>query len=715
MDDWSDNIPLAPGGLKRQATTKGYTNLRVKSARLVPSSSATPICLSLRPRLIGLGLALLLMLLDAGRPSVEPASAHFGLPDDLSYNTETTWVLPSLPNLSATAGYIPHNFAQGEATFRLDDEVIHGFRPGKDYKEMYVRDIAWGMETAQYYYPGSYLREPIEAFLRRQYTADSRSLDGDFGVLAGEGAIPGIITAEGKSDKETITSDEETSLIHAAYLYYKITGNAALLKQPVGGRPIIDRLNLAADWLYSRRLNAELQLLWRGHTTDWGDVKFEASTNYTDYDPKQDHLTASIYDQVMAYLAWSELAEMNAAIGTPQAALWRERAEAIKQQANLRLWQPGRGYYLTHLHITPLDHPFDEAAMVSISNALAVYAGLADPEQSRAILENLERVRLEAGASKPGLSIYPYYPNQWPNLFFDYLGMGYGNYQNGGVWDWWGGVQIKTEFLKGFAERGTAHLLQVANDWHAHPGNILEWESTTDPDRHVGSSYYSAAAGTMGSAIIEGFFGIRLDASGLTLQPRLGLNDGFIRVYQSATDRYAAYRYDWDQAIIKLDYGTNVPGPAAIKVLQLQPQPPVGVTLDGQPVEFSVETVGSDRYVVLSAPSGQHSVEIVKGSAIVEPATPPTALDDSPSVSQQALPAETPTAPPAAIESPGELGAQKGGATQAPGGSDAPGLPLTPAADWAIRPEIVQSAGTGLVLLSSVGLIGLILNRSRRR
>jgi hypothetical protein len=353
--------------------------------------------------------------------------------------------------------------------------------------------------------------------------------------------------------------------------------------------------------------------------------------------------------------------------------------------------------------------------MVSISNALAVYAGLADAEQSRAILDNLERVRLEAGASKPGLSIYPYYPNRWPNLFFDYLGMGYGNYQNGGVWDWWGGVQIKTEFLKGFAERGTAHLLQVANDWHAHPGNILEWESTTDPDHHVGSSYYSAAAGTMGSAIIEGFFGVRLDAGGLTLQPRLGLNDGFIRVYQPVTDRYAAYSYDWNQAVIKLDYGTNVPGPVAIKVLQSQPQPPAGVNLDGQPVEFGVETVGGDRYVALSGPSGQHSVELVKDSPTVEPPTPPSASDDSPSAGQAALPAETPTAPPPATATPAELAAPKDGATQEPSGSDTPQLLPVLAADWPIRPDVVQSAGAGLSLFSSLGLIVLILNRSRRR
>src|SRR4029450_949560 len=136
----------------------------------------------------------------------------------------------------------------------MGGETIHGFRPGKVYPEMYIRDIAWGMETAQYYYPDEYLREPIEAYLRRQYGPDTVSLDGDLGVVAGNGAIGGIITPQGRSNKQTITSDEETSLIHAAYLYYNISYNTAWLQQPVKGLPVIARLNLAADWLYSHRL-----------------------------------------------------------------------------------------------------------------------------------------------------------------------------------------------------------------------------------------------------------------------------------------------------------------------------------------------------------------------------------------------------------------------------------------------------------------------------
>lgn len=596
---------------------------------------------------------LLLILALVGNPA-PAAKANRALPTDLSYSTETTWLLPGLPDLSAAAGYIPHNFSHGEAIFQIGNETIHGFRPGKAYPEMYIRDIAWGMETAQYYYPDAYLREPIEAYLRRQYTPNTVSLDGDFGVIAGAGAIGGIITPQGLSNKQTATTDEETSLIHAAYLYYNMSYNTNWLQQPINGRPVIERLNMAADWLYANRLDRQLQLLWRGHTTDWGDVKFEKGPGYTDYNPAQDHRTASIYDQALAYMALLELAEMNAAVGnTARADEWQNKAETLKVQTNSLLWQSNKGFYLTHAHATPLEHHFDESAMVSISNALAVYAGLTNFRQGAAIFKKLEEARLAAGVNKPGLSIYPFYPNKWPNLFFEYPGMGYGNYQNGGVWDWWGGVQIKAEFQTGFSELGRTHLLQVANDWQKHPGNIIEWQSATDP-RHEGSHYYSAAAGTMGSAIIKGFFGVELTGQGLILQPRLGLNDGYIRVYQPATDRYVAYTYDWDQNVTQFNYGTNANGSIIIKALKLRSEQISQVTINGQPIEFATETIGNDTYTVFAAPAGQHKIEIIKGHPLAQvaatkgdaPITSAAAADEAPAPIPVERPAPNLVTPP---------------------------------------------------------------------
>ena len=371
------------------------------------------------------------------------------------------------------------------------------------------------------------------------------------------------------------------------------------------------------------------------------------------------------------------------------------------------LWQPEKGFYLTHAHVTPLQHKFDESAMVSISNALAVYTGLTDPQQTAAAFSNLERARINAGVSKPGLSLYPFYPNIWPDLFFEYPGMGYGNYQNGAVWDWWGGVQIKAEFLTGHSETARTHLMQVANDWQKHPGNIIEWQSSTD-QRHEGSHYYSAAAGTMGSAIIEGLFGVTLTGQGLTLQPRLGLNDGYIRTYQAATDRYAAYSYDWGQDVTNLSYGTNAGGMITVKLLKLRSEQISKVIVDGRPIEYHTETIGNDTYTVFATPSGQHNVEIVKGvppviNTAAEPA-PEAAINPiqaaAPSIARNAIGAPPPTVDEvdSSINEVYSAGLIRNN-------------PLTIRYARESRLALIQFASVILVVLTSLALIGLAVIR----
>ncbi len=114
---------------------KGFTKQRKNYTPLLRFAS-WPLYLA------GLATICLLLVLDLAAGPVSPASANRALPTDLSYSTETTWLLPGLPDLSATAGYIPHNFSHGEAIFQIGNELIHRFQPGKVYGEMYIHDIA---------------------------------------------------------------------------------------------------------------------------------------------------------------------------------------------------------------------------------------------------------------------------------------------------------------------------------------------------------------------------------------------------------------------------------------------------------------------------------------------------------------------------------------------------------------------------------------------
>ena len=555
-----------------------------------------------RFRPVALFLLGLIFVVGLTTETTPPVLANRGLPTDLSYSTETRWLLPGLPNLSAAAGYIPHNFSNGEAIFDTDQGPIHGFRAGKAYSEMSLRHLAWSLETAQYYYPDEYLREPIEAYLRRQSLTQQDVPEAGF--AAERGAVGNMLRPDGQLIKQSQTSDEETSLIHAAYLYYNMTYNAAWLRKEINGLPVIDRLNLAADWLYTHRFDQHRQLLWRNGPRDWGspaetDQSFRQTTSSHSVNNQR---IVALYDQALAYLALIELARMNAAAeDTAQADLWQNRAEALKTQVKMYFWGADQGIYRHFAALSPTEQVINQVDQVSITNALAIYSGLTEPRQNRPILERLEWARLQAEAKKPGLSIYPY-PSQTG------AGLGY----QGGIWDWWGGLQIKAEFLSGFSETAQMHLLQVANEWQNHPGNIIEWQSVTNPDQE-GSHYDSAAAGTVGGAIIEGFFGIQLTGQGLTLSPRLGLNDGFIRVYQPATDRYGAYSYDWNQNVTRIAYGTNAKGSVQINVLKLRSEQIRDVLIDDRSVTFEIQIVEQDAYISFEAPSGQHHIKIIKG------------------------------------------------------------------------------------------------------
>jgi hypothetical protein len=494
-------------------------------------------------------------------------------------------------------------FSRCQVAFPGQNGDVRGFVPGVDYTMIFIRDMATLQPALRYFYPDEYLRSSVEEFLYRQYGPNTESENGH---RPGVGAISAVIAQDGHVDKATATSDEETSLIHAAYVYYRAKGGDDWLRKTVSGRTVLERLNAAIEWLYAQRFEPGRGLIIRAHTTDWGDVKFEPAPNPTDIDPSKDHWTASIYDQALTYRALLELAEMNEALGDGKAAqTTRQRAADLKRRANEQLWVESKGYYRLHVHITPLTHPFDEDAIVAIGNVEAIRCGLATPQQEQTILAALEQARLAAGASKPGVSLYPPYPKG----FFAYGQMVPGYYQNGGLWDWWGGRLISAEFERGYSAEARLHLAQVAADWIKHPAGVYEWNvPATGQGR--GSLHYSGGAGAMTEAVIGGLFGVSLDRAGVVLSPRLGNQDGYIRVYQPATDTYAAYDYKMTDQGIVLEYGCNDDRLLTLRVLL-----PAGASVQGlefdagaQTITYDIEVVGHDTTCVMKVPAGLHRV-----------------------------------------------------------------------------------------------------------
>ena len=554
-------------------------------------------------------LALAVVLLAAPRPGLaDPARFDVGCPRGPGIRP-TTWRVEGNEQLNAMRATVARTLKAVEARpGGLSGEVL-GFRAGEDYGLIFARDSATIAPTAQFLYDAPFLTRPVEEFLHVQFDGlPGDPEDGHWLRRAQPGALSGVIgAADLLATKTLVTSDEEPSVVHMAYVAFKAGAGPRWLLETQAGKPRLQRLNEAMDWLFANRFEPSLGLIKRGHTTDWGDVEV-GSGPASAPGPEPREWTASVYDQAWTYRALLELAEMNRAADEPrQADKQLARARTLRQGAAERLWQPDRGFYRTHLHIPPVRHAFDEDAMVSIANAVAVYTGLADPTERGSIFRALEEARVAAGAAKPGVSLSPPYPTG----FFDYPQMDPGQYQNGAVWDWWGGIQISAEFWTGHAALARQHLELVAADWARSPGKVFEWQEPGSR-RNGGSAAYAGAASTMAEAILSGLFGVELSAGGFAAAPRLGAESGGVHVHQPSSGCWLDYWHTYGGDRVALEWDTNHPLSGRVAVLLPEDTALVGGLFDHQPAPLASELLGEDRYAVLTvpAPPGKHRLEL---------------------------------------------------------------------------------------------------------
>jgi hypothetical protein len=564
-------------------------------------------------------------------PEATPATAGDG-PDNANGNDNSSrpaiarpamTACPPAGNLQPTAWRLEGNEALNnmrasiEATFRtveareigLTGQVV-GFRPGVLYAHIYARDSATVAPTAQYLYELPWLTRPVEEFLTLQYDGlPGDPEDARWRTPGQPGAVSGTIGGnEIVGAKMLVVSDEESSLITMAYIAVKAGAGVEWLKQQQAGKPRIQRLNEAMDWLFARRFDQGVRLIKRGNTTDWGDVAVGVGHSSGDFVKEPEQWTASIYDQAWAYRALQQLAEMNMMVGQPEIAEHqRVRARLIRQSSAERLWQADRGHFRSRILLPPLVPEIDEDRIVSVANGIAVYAGMTDPTENKPIFTALERARLEAKAPKPGLTLWPAYPLG----YFDYPQMAPGRYQNGAVWDWWGGMQITGEFRAGYSALGREHLNLVAQDWARDPGEIYEWQET-GTGKNLGSAAYTGAASSMGEAIISGLYGVDLGPESWSIAARLGPQSGGIHVYHPPSGCTLDYWHTYAGDRIALEWETAHPNSGEVRIVLPDNVRVESALLDQKPVRVRLEAIGDDQFAILptSAPTGRHRLEL---------------------------------------------------------------------------------------------------------
>jgi hypothetical protein len=534
----------------------------------------------------------------------ETAWPEDGVQPGLAYGRYTSFRTDS-SELESLRRLIRLTLHHDEVGFAGKTGRIEGFAAGAGYPQIWLRDAATIIPASRFYYPEGFLASWIEEHLACQ---------------AADGALQDWIDAAGRSDKNTVETDQETSAVQAAYQVFLLRGVKARdwLLKPIAGEPAIDRLERALRYPFARRFSEKFGLLTGAHTADWGDVDPEDADQQAIYVDEKTHWTADIYDQAMAFQACRELAVMLRSLGRRQRAVfWETTADDLKKRTDGRLWQKDKGFYRVHVHLKDWPHAFAEDDMFAMGgNAQAIVSGLADRRQAENIIETALARQERFHVSTIGGSLLPPYP---PGFFkHPQMDEAY-EYQNGGQWDWFGGRLILGMFENGFARDGLAKLVEIIRKDLGNDG-LYEWDARDGSGR--GSDFYAGSAGSLARALYEGYFGFRLGETGLSLEPELRSGPATAHFYLPAADIFAAYDYEPNTAErrITLLYNSNDPRPGRVKILipwELfglagvdQDRARLTVLRDGATVPFVWARIRRDDSIVIDTDFKDHRLEI---------------------------------------------------------------------------------------------------------
>jgi hypothetical protein len=518
---------------------------------------------------------------------------------------EETKIESSVPEFMELQKLIRLTLDNDVVEFKGRTGKISGFTAGAGYPQVWLRDAATIIPASRFFYPDAFLVSWLEEHLSFQKP---------------DGGLEDWIDARGRSDKNTVETDQEASAVHSAYQVFLLKGKGWLEKK-VGGEAIISRLEKAIEFLFQNRFDRERGLITGAHTADWGDVDPEDVDQKAIYVDEKTRWTADIYDQSMCYESCRELAAMFSALGIQEKVdLWLRKAAALREATDRYLWQEDKGFYRVHIHLDPFPHDFDEDGMFAMGgNAQAIISGLADSGKAgqiiQAALERQDQFRI---SSISGSLLPPYAAG-----FFKHPAMDEPyEYQNGGQWDWFGGRLVLAMFENGFSAQAREKLIEIARK-DVRNGGLFEWDTKEGAGR--GSDDYAGSAGSLARALFEGYFGFKLGEKSLDLEPKLGEDEGRVHIRLPSSGLTAAYDYRpvKREGKIFLRYESSFPGQGEVRVLvpwaffgaadRETGKKMLEVRRDGAAFPFRWVSRNQDDFIVVDTDLRKHSLEIGLG------------------------------------------------------------------------------------------------------
>jgi glycogen debranching enzyme len=372
-----------------------------------------------------------------------------------------------------------------------------GFNAGDGYREVWIRDYNTFIELAAQVFPKEELKENLLVFCRMQGD-DGNIIDGFTPIeKIGKEAYDfsySKLEPRYAAHKNSVETDQESSLIQAVYKYIKLTGDSSILNEVVGDKTVAERLEWAMDFLMQHRFNQQYGLIIGATTADWGDVQPEHGWG-VDLD-NNTHPAIDIYDNAMFVIALNNLTEMLPATK----AKWDPIRESIAQNSRKNLWDSAKQKFIPHIYLekgSPFPADFNENEIYYFGGtAIAIEAGLLSKEEIKASLDEMIKRVKQAGAPSIGLTLYPPYPE---GFFANKIMNPEYSYQNGGDWTWFGGRMIQELIKNGFLQEAYDQIQPMVKRVKDNNG-FYEWYSVDNKPR--GSGTFRGEAGVLYSAIV---------------------------------------------------------------------------------------------------------------------------------------------------------------------------------------------------------------------
>jgi glycogen debranching enzyme len=372
-----------------------------------------------------------------------------------------------------------------------------GFYAGSGYQMVWSRDLNTFIELSCDEYDVNIIRENLIMFFHFQQE-NGELLDGYVPREAFTWGDPNTYeskTAPGHIGfKNTVETDQETSLIQAIFKYITKTGDRSVLEENVVGKTVYERLKLSIDYLLKERYSKDYGLIIGATTFDWGDVQVEGG-EVVDID-ELTHCSIDIYDNAMLAIALDNMLKM--APDPMDKLRWENLLKSIKANCKKHLWDKKHNKFIPHIYIkdAPFPENFNENAIhYHGGTAIAIEADILNKKEITAVLDHMvENVKL-SGAPSIGLTVYPPYPSEvlGKNVSAPY------EYQNGGDWTWFGGRMIQQLIRNGFIEDAYVLMKPMVDRVLIYNG-FYEWYKIDGTP--AGSSDFKGSAGVLAKSII---------------------------------------------------------------------------------------------------------------------------------------------------------------------------------------------------------------------